>query len=91
MKLQFKVQDYLTAAVNAVVDCFAGQPLVSPERYLPDPGRGQRLDISMFEEWGLRNAPIALSNEQLLANIREVQLGQQLTPSSSLVFSGAGT
>ena len=26
MRLQFKVQPYQTAAVDAVVDCFAGQP-----------------------------------------------------------------
>ena len=90
MKLQFKIQGYQTAAVDAVVDCFAGQPFVSPERYLLDPGKGRRQDISMFEESGMRNAPIVLSNDQLLANIRQVQQGQQLTPSPSFVFSAAG-
>ena len=29
MKLKFKVQPYQTSAVKSVVDCFAGQPLVS--------------------------------------------------------------
>ena len=28
MKLKFKVQPYQTQAVDSVVDCFAGQPLV---------------------------------------------------------------
>jgi type III restriction enzyme len=90
VKLQFKVQDYQTAAVDAVVDCFAGQPFIGPERYLVDPGKRQTLDVSMFEEAGLRNAAIALSNDQLLSNIRAVQQSQQLTPSTSLVFSAAG-
>ncbi len=90
MKLQFKVQGYQTAAVDAVVECFAGQPFVSPERYLLDPGKGRRLDVSMFDESGMRNGAMALSNDQLLANIRQVQQGQQLTPSPSLVFSAAG-
>jgi type III restriction enzyme len=90
VKLQFKVQGYQTAAVDAVVECFAGQPFVSPERYLLDPGKGRRLDVSMFDESGMRNGAMALSNDQLLANIRQVQQGQQLTPSPSLVFSAAG-
>jgi len=29
MKLKFKVQPYQTNAVDSVVDCFAGQPMVS--------------------------------------------------------------
>lgn len=90
MKLQFKVQDYQTEAVNAVVDCFAGQPYVAPEKYLLDPGTAKTADISMFEESGLRNAPISLSDEQLLSNIRDVQAKAQLTRSDELVFSAAG-
>jgi len=38
MKIQFKVQDYQTDAVKAVVDCFAGQPLVTTPKYSIDPG-----------------------------------------------------
>ncbi|SDT74923.1 DEAD/DEAH box helicase family protein [Actinoplanes derwentensis] len=52
MRLRFKVQEFQTEAVAAVVDCFAGQP-----RY---PG-------------GVRNAPIALGEGRLLANVRAVQ------------------
>ena len=39
MKIQFKVQEYQTEAVNAVVDCFAGQPYADGVKYRVDPGR----------------------------------------------------
>ena len=38
MKLKFKVQPYQTAAVEAVRDCFKGQPPAAPVRYRIDPG-----------------------------------------------------
>ena len=41
MKLKFKTQAYQTAAVQAVVDCFKGQPPSSSEAisYRIDPGK----------------------------------------------------
>ena len=39
MKFKFKVQPYQTAAVESVVDCFAGQPLLAGVSYRIDPGR----------------------------------------------------
>ena len=39
MRLKFKVQAYQTHAVEAVVNCFVGQPKQSPARYQLDPGR----------------------------------------------------
>ena len=39
MKFQFKIQPYQTAAVDSVVDCFAGQPFADGIRYRIDPGR----------------------------------------------------
>ena len=39
MKLKFKVQSYQSNAVEAVVDCFAGQPGSSGLRYRIDPGK----------------------------------------------------
>ncbi|MFB9776618.1 hypothetical protein [Brevibacterium otitidis] len=39
MKLQFKVQQYQTDAVDAVVDIFAGQPKHDGISYRIDPGR----------------------------------------------------
>jgi len=41
MKLKFKVQAFQTDAVNAVVDCFAGQPKSEGVSYRIDPGKGE--------------------------------------------------
>ncbi len=38
MKLKFKVQPYQTEAVDAVIDCFDGQPRRKGVRYTIDPG-----------------------------------------------------
>ncbi len=38
MKLKFKVQPYQTNAVEAVVDCFAGQVNTAGIKYRIDPG-----------------------------------------------------
>jgi type III restriction enzyme len=67
MRLRFKVQPYQTEAVNAVADCFAGQPRVT----------------------GASNAEITLSPGRLLGNIRRVQRGRDLPPSSTLACSQA--
>ncbi|MDR2365155.1 MAG: hypothetical protein LBD68_04770, partial [Zoogloeaceae bacterium] len=70
MKLKFKTQAYQTAAVEAVTDCFKGQPPASGEavRYRVDPGKD-----SLFSEAGFKNADLALSDAALLRNIQEVQ------------------
>jgi type III restriction enzyme len=39
MKLKFKKQGYQTNAVEAVADCFAGQPKLEGLNYRLDPGR----------------------------------------------------
>ncbi len=38
MRLQFKRQAYQAASVDAVVDCFQGQPKSSGVKYRIDPG-----------------------------------------------------
>ena len=61
MKFRFKVQAFQTEAVEAVADCFQGQPLDSGLRYRIDPGRdtkGQTARLEMDE--GFRNAELAL-------------------------------
>lgn len=45
MKLKFKVQPYQTAAVDAVVDCFAGQPYASGPAYRIDPGQRTQAQV----------------------------------------------
>ncbi|MGY2995061.1 type III restriction-modification system endonuclease [Mesorhizobium sp. URHB0026] len=84
MKLKFKVQPYQTQAVNAVVDCFAGQPMSSGITYRIDPGR--KTQTSAFEE-GFKNADLALNELQVLANIKDVQRRQNLPISDKLIAS----
>lgn len=84
MKLKFKVQPYQTQAVTAVVDCFAGQPMSNGITYRIDPGR--KAQTSAFEE-GFKNADLALTELQVLANIKEVQRRQNLPLSDKLVAS----
>ncbi|ABA89965.1 type III restriction-modification system, restriction subunit [Syntrophotalea carbinolica DSM 2380] len=91
MKLKFKVQPYQTNAVEAVVDCFAGQVNTSRIKYRVDPGmvkdKAGRGQDSLLEVEGFKNADIQLSGLQLLDNIRAVQRRQNLFMSNSLVKS----
>lgn len=82
MKLKFKVQPYQTNAVEAVVDCFEGQPKANLLRYRIDPGRQK---IASFElEDGFKNEDVRLSDVALLTNIQAVQKRQNLPLSKSL-------
>jgi len=88
MKFQFKIQPYQTAAVDAVVDCFAGQPFADGIRYRIDPGKVDQQKLT--EDSGLRNAAVQMSGEQLLEKIQAVQRAQNLPPSKALATSKAG-
>ena len=88
MKLQFKHKAYQTEAVEAVVDCFAGQPKTDGISYRLDPGRqsgkaGQR-EMDYGAE-AFRNAPLALNETQLLENLQRVQRHRNLPQSKGLV------
>ncbi|MGH8157311.1 MAG: type III restriction-modification system endonuclease [Rhodanobacter sp.] len=90
MKLKFKVQPYQTAAVEAVADCFEGQPLSDPAAlsYRIDPGRASRGQTErLLEATGFHNAELQLDPVQLLDNIHRVQRGQNLPLSPELVAS----
>jgi type III restriction enzyme len=86
MKLKFKTQASQTAAVQAVVDCFAGQPPAAAEAmsYRIDPGTGKRGTEDLFAD-GFRNADVKLSEWLLLDNIQRVQRHQNLPISEALV------
>nr|QQZ50330.1 hypothetical protein JKL49_00955 [Phenylobacterium glaciei] len=88
MKLKFKVQPYQTDAVEAVVDCFAGQPMTGGVAYRIDPGR--KAQTSAFEE-GFKNADLQLTELQVLANIKDIQRRQNLPMSDSLVASAGAS
>lgn len=95
MKIQFKVQPYQTAAVDAVIDCFAGQPYQDAFSYKIDPGTVQTpqpaqqamsygLPDADSAEHGFRNQPIQLTPAQLLSNIHKVQKQANLFQSKGL-------
>lgn len=90
MKLKFKVQTYQTAAVEAVADCFLGQPLADPAAvsYRIDPGRTTPGESErLLAQAGFRNAELQLGRTQLLDNIQRVQRRQNLPVSPALVAS----
>ena len=84
MKLKFKIQEYQTRAVEAVVDCFNGQPRITTVNYQVDPGRIVSNQGKLFEGAGFKNGNILLTDEQLLENIQAVQRRQNLVQSKSL-------
>src|SRR4051794_8089225 len=104
MKLQFKIQQYQTDAVQAVVDCFGvrhRQPLVKPEHYRIDPGVRKPVappaqgtlegmeTASTSADSGLRNAELALTNAQVLDNINAVQRRTPGLPVSTSLATNA--
>lgn len=94
MKFKFKIQDYQTEAVEAVVKVFEGQPFNDRVSYLRDVGKNRGWtqsslfsdDVSYFDGdgSGFENAPIELSDECLLDNIRALQLENNIKQSPAL-------
>ena len=96
MKLQFKKQAYQTKAVQAVIDCFKGQPKQSASRYAIDPGiqedastaKSSQLEMfgdkALIDEYtGFKNAN-HLPLDHLLENIQAVQQRRNLPVSAAL-------
>lgn len=94
MKFKFKIQDYQTEAVEAVVKVFEGQPFNNRVSYLRDLGNQTTpIQTSLLADdlqyvgnngSGFGNAPIELSDSQLLDNIRALQLDNNIKQSSEL-------
>lgn len=94
MKFKFRIQDYQTEAVEAVVKVFEGQPFNDRVSYLRDVGQNRGWtqsslfsdDVSYFDGdgSGFENAPIELSDERLLDNIRALQLENNIKQSPAL-------
>lgn len=80
MKLKFKIQSHQTNAVEAVVDCFQGQPKDSLSLYHMDHGQHKNL----YREDGFRNREVLLDDAVLLKNVQEVQKRQNLPISNTL-------
>jgi len=94
MKFQFKKQAFQTAAVEAVADCFAGQPFGGSLGYRIDPGRDeglqQRTLHAVDEMEGVRNSDIGLDSAAILRNIQAVQRHQNIPQSESLANGKVG-
>ena len=99
MKFNFKIQQYQTDAVEAVARVFAGQGHHNGIKYRRDLGKvttnAQQLSIAevdeydetidLFSDTGYKNELIELSDEQLLANIQQLQNENNIKMSTSLV------
>ncbi|WP_411975532.1 type III restriction-modification system endonuclease [Sulfitobacter faviae] len=83
MKIKFKSQPYQTLAVDAVVDCFEGQPRQDPLKYTVDPGAAAQ---AQMEVEGFGNGAIKLTEDGLLDNITKVQRLAMLPLSDSLTY-----
>ncbi len=98
MEFQFKVQQYQTDAVDAVIKIFSGQTYQERTRYLRDPGKQtpktEDIQISLTglqeesresdEVVGFKNEKIALTDEQLLHNIHQMQTVNNIKPAETL-------
>jgi type III restriction enzyme len=94
LRIKFKSQAYQSAAVEAVIDCFQGQPKNDGIKYRMDKGvavtdhqGGQQAQMDYDGDAGesaFKNAPIQLDEAALLHNIQQVQSRQNLPVNQSL-------
>ena len=92
MKFNYKIQQYQTDAVDAVVQVFRGQGYYDRMTYNRDLGTldSQHRQISLDDlddeyDTGYKNEVIELSDSQLLQNIRKIQQTNNIKESSALV------
>ena len=98
MKFNFKIQQYQTDAVDAVVKVFAGQGYHNGIHYVRDMGimpktarntfqdESEQLDVGEIEDdTGFKNEEIQLSDDQLLQNIHKLQSENNIKLSPELV------
>ena len=96
MKLQFKEQQFQKDAVQAVVNCFDGQPLKTNRFTLERSGEiirrakhaatgvNELFDKEIFEEIGYRNTPIQITETHILENIRKIQSANEIHESLAI-------
>ncbi len=95
MKFNFKIQQYQTDAVDAVVRVFNGQPHYDRTTYIRDLGKPQanqqlRLavvedEVDLMSDTGYKNEAIELTDAQLLDNIRGIQNENNIKVSDKLI------
>lgn len=83
MKLKFKHQKFQQDAAAAVCDVFAGQPKITRNKYIMDIGdtRGQE---TIDDGTAFNNAPLVISDTQILKNLQRVQRANDLRPDDKL-------
>jgi type III restriction enzyme len=85
MKFSFKVQPFQSEAVEAVADCFLGQPLDTGLRYRIDPGTVRQDQTQRLEmDEGFCNADIALPLPAVLKHLQAAQARQNLPVSDAV-------
>ena len=99
MKFNFKIQQYQTDAVDAVVKVFNGQGFYDKISYIRDLGKMKPEDMQMTlgftdeemelydpaNDTGYKNELVELTDEQLLSNIQALQRQNNIKLSNSLV------
>lgn len=95
MKLQFKIQQYQTDAVESTVDIFNGQPNQGLLDYKMDHGKmyvisnGKRIEQTDFvvneNDTGYKNGEIVLSEDELLKNIHQIQTQNNIHLSNEVI------
>ena len=101
MKFNFKIQDYQTKAVDAVIDCFEGQIYSDGLSYrrdlgnlfskniqtslLPEDEQVNLGDSDVVDDTGFKNEKINIPPDNLLSNIKKVQQNNNLKLSDSLI------
>lgn len=101
MKFNFRIQDYQTQAVKAVVDCFRGQPYVDGIKYRRDVGdrlrEGEACQMTMggavtgdfsageLDDTGFKNERLHVDSHELLNNVKQVQQTNNLMVSDGLI------
>ena len=93
MKFNFKIQQYQTNAVDAVVKVFNGQGFHDKINYIRDLGNTEQNlssqvsfdENEIMDDTGYKNELVELSDEQLLQNIQNLQSQNNIKLSPSLV------
>ena len=85
MKFNFKIQQYQTDAVESTVAVFAGQPTQGGFLYRRDLGKNDAGRITYEDDYaGFRNADVELSDQNMFANIRNIQESNNIPLSKAL-------
>lgn len=95
MKFNFKIQQFQTDAVEAVVRVFNGQPHYDKTTYIRDLGKIKvekqiRMAITededgLLDDTGYKNESVELTDKQLLENIRSIQSENNIKLSDKLI------